>query len=103
MNNSKSFECVNALVEFVTRKGGMLNEIQGRNCLIAPIGYLFSLIKGPNDEQVIYSAAGICLENEYIMIPAGTLLSSNNGISTYSCNFIKPIEVHSIQIDLIPF
>jgi hypothetical protein len=102
MHSSKNFPCINSLIEFVKGKGGRLNEIQGRNCLIAPIGYLFSLINEQNDDNIIYSGAGLCLENEYIMIPAGTLLSSNNGVSTYSTNFIKPINVKMITIDLVP-
>jgi hypothetical protein len=102
MHTSKNFACINSLIEFVKGKGGRLNEIQGRNCLIAPIGYLFSLINEQHNDRIIYSGAGLCLENEYIMIPAGTLLSSNNGISTYSTNFIKPISIQSINIDLVP-
>jgi hypothetical protein len=102
MKTDKTFPCINSLVEFVTRLGGRLNEIQGRICLIAPAGFLFNLINGANDERIIYTGAGLCLENEFIMIPAGTLLSSNNGVSTYSTNFIKPISVKNVTIDLIP-
>jgi hypothetical protein len=101
--DDKKFPCINTLIEFVTRLGGRLSEIQGRICLIAPAGFLFNLINGQNGERIIYTGAGLCLENEHIMIPAGTLLTSNNGVSTYSTNFIKPINVKSIKIDLIPF
>jgi hypothetical protein len=102
MVTDKTFPSANSLIEFITRLGGRLNEVQGRNCLIAPTGFLFNLINGPNGEIIIYTGAGLCLENESIMIPAGTVLSSHNGVSTYSTNFIKPVNIKMITIDLVP-
>jgi hypothetical protein len=103
MNSTNKFPNISDLIKSVTDLGGQLKNIQDRHCLFAPDGFIFNIINSPCGQLVIYSGAGLYLDQESIMIPAGTLLSTNNGISSFAPNIIRPFNVGNIMIDLVPY